>query len=262
MRKIVVISGASGGIGLSAAKQLRDLGHTVYGLCRRPFSENGITFLPVDVTDEQSVKAAFLEIEKREGKIDVLLCNAGFGISGAAEFTALSDAKALFDVNFFGVLSCIQAALPLLRKSESPLIVNTSSVAAVISLPFQSFYSCTKAAINSFTLSLSNELKPFKIPVCAVMFGDVATGFTAARKKSVLGEELYGKRMEKSVAVMEKDEQNGMPPEKAAKALVQLVQTKKPTLFKTVGFSYKLIVFLQKLLPARFVNFLVGKIYG
>ena len=148
-----------------------------------------------------------------------------------------------------------------MRAQKSGHIVNISSVAAPLAIPFQSFYSATKSATNSLTLALRNEVKPFGIKVCAILPGDVKTGFTAARRKSCAGAEVYGAAIDRAVAVMEHDEQNGMPPELVAKAVLRAANAQNPKPLATVGFQYQLFVVLSKLLPARLTNALVGMIY-
>ena len=147
-KRIAVITGASSGIGLAAVKEFLLNGDRVYGLSRRECPEQGSISIPCDVTDEAAVRAAIERIIEVEGRIDVLVCNAGFGISGAVEFTEMSEAKKQFDVNFFGTAACIRAALPHMREKGRGHIIVTSSVAGSIPIPFQAFYSATKSAIN------------------------------------------------------------------------------------------------------------------
>lgn len=168
MSLTVAVTGGSSGIGLAIARHFAGKGHTVYSLSRRP-SMDGVRHIPCDVTDEASVNAAFAALEQAEGSLDILINNAGFGISGAAEFTDLQKAKNLFDVGYFGLLACVKHALPLLRKSDAPLILNVGSLAAALPVPFQSVYSSSKAAVSALTLCLVNELRPFGIRVCAVL---------------------------------------------------------------------------------------------
>ena len=140
--------------------------------------------------------------------------------------------------------------------------MNLSSVAAPVPIPFQTYYAASKAAINSYTMALANELRPFGITVSAVMPGDIHTGFTAARHKVGQGDEIYGGRISRSVKRMEHDEQTGMDPAKAG-AFVGRVALKtghKP--LYTIGFAYQCAVFLTKILPARVLNWLIGKIYA
>ena len=257
--RIVAVTGASSGIGLAAARLFRDRGDKVYCLSRTVPKEPGITFIHTDVTDEASVNAAFGAIGKAEGRIDVLLSNAGIGVSGAAECTTMQDAKRQLDVNFFGLHACVRAAVPLMR-AHGGTILATSSVAAVFAIPFQAFYSASKFAVNALVLALANELKPFNIRVAAIMPGDVKTGFTGARVKAAR-DDNYGQSVEKSVAVMEHDEQNGMGPELIAKRFVALSLKKHPKVLSTVGLQYKFFCFLGKVLPIRLQNFIVGKMY-
>lgn len=261
MSLTVAVTGGSSGIGLAIARHFAGKGHTVYSLSRRP-SMDGVRHIPCDVTDEASVNAAFAALEQAEGSLDILINNAGFGISGAVEFTELQKARNLFDVGYFGVLACVKHALPLLRKSDAPLILNVGSLAAALPVPFQSVYSSAKAAVSALTLCLVNELRPFGIRVCAVLPGDVRTGFTAARDKSADGKELYGERLERAVARMEADEKNGMPPERIADAVYRAAMKRRPKPLFTVGAGYKLLFALSGLLPVRFVNWIEGKLYG
>lgn len=262
MGKIVVITGGSSGIGRAAAELFVRKGCTVYELSRSGKSGGGINHITADVTSEEDVTAAMTEINSTEGRIDLLINNAGMGISGAVEFTDLAAARRQMDVNFFGVFLSTKAALPYLRSSETPQIVNISSVGALFALPFQSFYSASKISVNTLTLSLVNELKPWGFRVSAIMPGDAATGFTEARMKSEAGEELYGKRIRDAVEGMERDERKGMTPEKLAELIFKVSEKKHPKPLYTAGGAYKLYIMVQKLLPARAYNWIVGKMYS
>ena len=261
MGNVAVITGGSSGIGKSTAILFVKKGYTVYELSRSGKSENGITHITADITNADEVDNAFKLVFEREGRLDILINNAGMGISGAIEFTELSQAHRIFDVNFFGTFICSKAALPYLRQSSGSRIINLSSVAAPLSIPFQSFYSATKAAVNSLTLALANELRPFGIQVSAVMPGDVRTGFTDAREKCEEGSALYGETINNAVSSMEHDELSGMTPDYIASIIWRVSQKKKPKVLYTAGGKYKLFVFISKLLPANFCNKLVGKIY-
>ena len=262
MNKVVIITGGSSGIGLCTAAALRDRGCKVYELSRRDSEVAGITHIKCDITDEAQIAAAVGQVMAENGRIDILINNAGFGISGAVEFTDTTDVRRLFDVNFFGMVRMNRAVLPLMRQQGGGRIVNLSSVAAPVPIPFQTYYSAGKAAVNSYTMALSNEVKPFGISVCAVMPGDIKTGFTSARQTSIAGDDIYGGRITRSVAGMEKDEQTGMDPAKAGAfiASVALKNSRKP--LYTIGFGYKCAVFLTKILPARWLNALIGQLYA
>jgi len=153
--------------------------------------------------------------------------------------------------------------ISLLKKSSNPKIINIGSVAGEIIIPFQTFYSMTKSAISSFSEGLRIELKPFNIQVTTVLPGDIKTNFTKNRELPlVLEDEHYGDRIRKSLARMAKDEEQGMPAIKVTKIIYSLINKKKLPMAKTVGFKYKLFVFLKRLLPKSLISFIVKKMYG
>ena len=199
MAKICVITGGTSGIGKCTAEAMAQKGYTVYELSRREEGLPGMFHIPTDVTDPDACQRAIDEVVSQAGRIDVMINNAGFGISGAIEFTPVEQAKRQFDVNFFGMVNMNCAVIPVMRAQRSGRIVNLSSVAGAIPIPFQAFYSASKAAINSYTMALANEIKPFGVQVCCVQPGDIQTGFTAARQKIVVGDDIYGGRISRSV---------------------------------------------------------------
>lgn len=261
-QKICVITGGSSGIGLCTALEMKAKGYEVFDISRRREGAAGINHISADVTDEKRINEAVSYIIDKAGRIDVLINNAGFGISGAVEFTETADARKQFDVNFFGMVNMNRAVIPFMRRAGGGRIVNISSVAAPIAIPFQAYYSAAKAAINSYTMALINEVRPYGISVCAVQPGDICTGFTGAREKSYAGDEIYSGRISGSVAVMEHDEQNGMKPETAAHLIATVASDKKVRPVYTIGFKYRLFCALVKILPAGLVSYIVGRIYG
>lgn len=260
--KIAVVTGGSSGIGRCAAAALRDAGCRVYELSRRHIPAEGIRHITVDVTDEKAVSGAVEQIITAEGTIHILVNCAGFGISGAVEFTQPAEAKAQFDVNFFGMVHMNRAVLPYMRQNGGGRIVNISSVAAVAHIPFQTFYSATKAAIESYTCALDNEVRPFGVTVTAVQPGDIRTGFTQARRKSEAGDGVYGGRISRSVSGMERDERKGMSPETAGAYIAKIALKKRVKPLYTIGFGYKCLSLLCKLLPCGLRNWIVGLLYA
>ena len=188
--------------------------------------------------------------------------NAGFGISGAVEFTQTADAQRLLDVNFFGMVRVNRAVLPYMREAGRGRIVNLSSVAAVAPIPFQTYYSASKAAVNAYTMALANEVRPFGITVCAVQPGDIATGFTSAREKSQAGDQAYNGRIGRSVARMEHDETAGMSPASAGAFIGRVALRRSHHPLYTIGGFYRFAVLLLKLLPASAGNWLLGRLYA
>ena len=275
-----IVTGASSGIGYEVCAQLRDLGYTVYGLSRRGTAPEGVSGRSVDVTDEDAVRACVDEIAAKEGRIDVLVAGAGMGISGPIEMTAKEDARYLMDVNFYGQFYAAKAVLPYMRKQAggqvqadaqaqageasvksgwAGSIVFISSVAAPIAIPYQSFYSASKSAVNSLALALRNEVRDYGIRVSAVMPGDSGTGFTDARKKTD-GGDAYP-RCERAVASMEHDERNGIAPSKVASIVIKAATKKNPAPLYVAGFKYRLLLGLYNILPTRRAVWLVGKVY-
>ena len=262
MKKVCVITGGTSGIGKCTAEAMMQKGYTVFELSRREQGLAGMFHIPTDVTNPDACQRAIDEIVSQAGQIDVMINNAGFGISGAIEFTPAEQAKRQLDVNFFGMVNMNHAVIPVMRRQGFGRIVNLSSVAGAIPIPFQAFYSASKAAINSYTMALANEIKPFGVTVCCVQPGDIRTGFTAARQKIVVGDDVYGGRISRSVAGMEKDEQTGMAPEKAGAFICHVATRKGVRPVNTIGLSYKFFCVLQKLLPAKTLNWIVGMVYA
>lgn len=264
MGQVAIVTGGSSGIGAAAAEYLAAHGCTVYEFSRHEKSGGSasVHHVTADVTDEASVAAAVQSVLDAEGRIDILLNNAGFGISGAAEFTSVEEAKRQLEVNFWGMVRATKAVLPVMRAQRSGRIVNTSSVAAVTPIPFQTYYSVSKAAINSFTMSVGNEVRPYGIRISAVMPGDTRTGFTDARARSFAGDDAYGGRISRSVAKMEKDERGGVSASVVGTALGRAALSKSRKVFCTVGFVYRLVIFLMRLLPSTAANAILGKMYA
>lgn len=262
MKTVCILTGGTSGIGRATALALVQKGCVVYELSRRNNATPGTNHLCVDVTNNAAVTAGVQTVLQREGQIDLLINNAGFGISGAVEFTGIEQAQQQFNVNFFGAVRLCHAVLPVMRQQKRGRIVNIGSVAGFIPIPFQAYYSATKAALSAYTAALASEVAPFGITAVCVQPGDIKTGFTAARQKTVLGNEVYGGRIARSVAKMEKDEQTGMTPERAAKTIVKTALGRSRSPARCIGFSYKLISLLVRLLPRRTAQVLVAKLYA
>ena len=280
----LLITGASSGIGKAAAALFAERGYQVFDLSRRGT-------IPCDVSDEASVQHAVAEVMRRTDHIDVLILNAGFGISGPAECTPVEDVRRQMDVNFTGAVAVVQQVLPYMRQRRQGRIIFTSSVAAILPIPYQSFYSASKAAINAFALALQNEVRDYGICVSVLMPGDVRTGFTAARKKVQLPigdagvspavmevrspstttkmfpsykeeSEIAYPHAEQAVKTMERDEQRGLSPQAMARCLYRIATARHPRPQYVGGAEYRLFAFLHWLLPQRLVNYIVDRIYA
>ena len=260
-KKIAVVTGASSGIGLEFCKILLKEGYKVYGLCRSE-PKIDVVWIPCDVSDENSVKKAFSEILSAERCIDLLANNAGMGISGAVEFADPSEIGRQLDINFRGAVSCTMQVLPSMRSHGHGRIVFTSSLASVFPIPYQAFYSVSKAALNSFSEALSMEVEQFGIETCALLLNDVKSGFTASRAKNTEGNDIYNGRIKASVEKMERSEQNGMSADKVSSALSCLLKRKRLPRLYVVGVSGKLLYSLYKLLPNELMLRILSWIYA
>ena len=261
MQKVIVISGATSGIGRACADKFAQNGYKVYCLARKEAVNYPYEFIKCDVTNEEDINSAVETILCKEPIIDIVLCNAGNGISGALESFSLEDAKAQFDLNLFGAFSLAKAFIPKMRQQKFGKIAFMSSVGAIFPLPFQALYSASKNALETMAYAWREELKPFNIQVGCILPGDTKTNFTASRQK-LADNEYYSERDAKSVKKMEKDEMKGHSPEKVAKVVFKSLNKKHIPIRKIVGFEYKLLAFLSKILPQRLVLYIVGKIYG
>ena len=257
---VIVITGASSGIGLETSKLFaKSKDNFVYALNRREIKEDNINWIKCDLSDLESIKYAISIITNKHKNIDILINNAGMGISGAIEYHNELEIKKIIDVNLLGLINVTRLSLPYMNKGSK--IINISSVAGIINIPYQTVYSLTKAAVIAFSDGLRNEVRSLGIKVTSILPGDTKTGFTSSREKSV-DNGRYGKRISNSVKKMEKEESNGVAASKVAKKIYKVSKKKNPNTYYVVGLSYKLLVFLSRLLPKRLVNYIIFKVYG
>lgn len=255
-KKVVLITGASSGIGLATAQYFISKGHVVYGVARREYTGGEFTCFSADITDYAAMQGVLEEIVKREGRLDVLVNNAGFGIAGAMEEACAENISRIVEVNLTALCVLCGKAIPFL-KERGGRIINISSVGGIMPLPYQAMYSATKAGVEVFSRALSNEVKDYKIKVTAVLPGDTKTGFTQARVTE--GENA---RAKKSINKMAHDEQHGKSPVSVAKVVYRCVAKRRPPLRVSVGGLSKLEVFLSRLVSVKFLNKILSKMYG
>lgn len=266
--RVVLITGASSGIGAEAARLFAQNGYTVYGASRRgtlpeeAMPGGALHALCMDVASGDSVRAGVEAILAAEGRLDILIHAAGNGLSGPIECSTAEDAAQQMDINYFGALRLLNAALPGMRERGCGLVLLIGSVGGEFSIPFQTLYSSSKAALAMLCDGLRMELVPFGVHAALVEPGDVKTGFTAARRG--VAENCpteYQEPMRRAITRMERDEQGGMPPEMVARALLKLANTKKPRPHKIVGGLYALFVFCKRLLPYALIEKLLYRMY-
>lgn len=257
--KTLIITGGSSGIGRATALLFSERGWKVYELSRHGASTDGVVHIDCDVTRAELCREAVAQVLAREQRVDLLISNAGMGVAGSVEFTPDEELHRQMDVNFFGAMNIVRAVLPQMRAQRGGRIIFVSSIAAVFSIPYQAYYSASKAALNAVALALQNEVREFGIDVCCLLPGDVKTGFTAARQKVHAGVEFY-RHMQKSIETMEYDEQTGLSPDQMARRLWRMGNSRWVWIYQTTGW-YKLLALLEKLLPKTLVNRVVGWLY-
>lgn len=256
----VLVTGASRGIGRAVALMLADQGFKVYCASRSgetPMENENLVRIAMDVTDPASVDAAAAKIDD----LQVIVHCAGFGIAGSCEGVDTAGAKSQLNTNFFGVISVNHRFLPMLRRHSRSLVVITGSVAGLIPIPYQAHYSCSKYALEAYTECLRMEGHDFGIRASIVEPGDTHTSFTSKRQVLEGSDSPYYETCLKSVKKMASDETNGKSPETAARAIVRMLSRREPPVRCAVGFEYKLFSMLKRLLPARFIEFLLRKMY-
>ena len=269
MNKIILITGASSGIGYDAAKTLAAQGHRVYAAARRvelmePLKADGVVPLKMDVTDSASVGAAVREILETEGRIDVLVNNAGYGSLGAIENVSLEEARRQLDVNVFGLAQLCRLVLPSMREQGSGRIINISSIAGKVVLPFCGWYRVSKYSVEALSDSLRMEVKPFGIDVVLIEPGGIKTdwGLIAADH---LAESSRGTPYEadglREAATLRKAYSIRLMPEPSVvtKAISKAVNRRRPRIRYRVGLGAGLLIFFHAILPDRWWDALLGK---
>ncbi len=250
---MVLLTGASSGIGAAAAAALAALGHQVTGASRRGSAPPGVRGLALDVTDDDAVREAVAEVLERHGRLDVVVNAAGYGLGGAVETTSLDEAKAQMETNFWGAVRVTRAALPALRAGGEGLVVNVSSLAGVFALPFQGYYSASKFALEGWSEALAYEVAPFGVGVTLVQPGNVRSGFTGGRRDaSGAGDAPYRDARRRALDTMIRDELGGVGPEVVAKTIAAVVAARRPPRRVTSGSAAeRSTVLLRRALPAR-----------
>ena len=261
-KKTIVVTGASSGIGNAVATYLAKRGAKVIGTCRNPAARIGkadefFDMVALDITRDDSVKAAFASIYEGGKAVDALICCAGMGIAGSVEETSIEEAHLQMDTNYCGTLRTIKAVLPKFREAGRGRIIVMSSLAGVAGIPYQSFYSSSKFALEGLVEALRLEVAPFGIDVCLVEPGDFRTGFTDARIKvaSYLAKaetSPYRKGFESALGQMEHDERAGADPIVIAKLVEKLLEKRKLSVRYGVGSIFqRLGVRIKNFMPSR-----------
>ncbi len=255
---MVLVTGASAGIGRACADLLHAGGWTVVGASRRGTSSGGWEGLVMDVDADESVRAGVDGVLARHGRIDAVVASAGWGVAGAVEHTTVDEAKAQLETNFWGVTRVVQAVLPAMRAQGGGRLVLISSIGGIVAIPFQAFYSASKFALEGMAEALAYEVAPFAVAVTLVEPGNVRTDFTANRRMAgasgdgASGDDAYGEALARAIGVMERDEADGVAPEVVARSVRAVLGARNPPRRVSVGRAGERIGILAKrLLPFR-----------
>jgi len=262
----VLITGASSGIGAACAARLSGEGHRVFGTTRgaKPATPAAVDWLTLDVCDDASVARGVEQVIDAAGRLDALVNNAGFGLAGSVEDTTPEDVVRQLDTNLLGALRMVRAVVPHMRERGRGRIVQMSSLAGRIGVPFQGAYAASKFALEGLSESLALELRPFGIDVVLVQPGDVRSGFGAARRwtEQARANPLYRERAARAVGAMEEAERTGPPPERVAALVARIVAARRPRLRYVCATPLeRSALLLQRVLPGRVFERIVRATY-
>jgi NAD(P)-dependent dehydrogenase (short-subunit alcohol dehydrogenase family) len=264
-QRVVVITGASSGVGQSTARLLSQRGYTVFGTSRNPASADsipGVEMLSLDVRVDDSVQASVEAVYSRRGRIDVLINNAGHELAGALEELSLEDARAQFETNFFGVVRMVNAVLPLMRRQKRGHIINVSSLSGLSAIPFLGIYSASKFALEGYTEALRHEVMPFNIHVSLTEAGFLRTPMMNHRQVGANRISEYDPWRQRALDAIRASEGKGPGPELVAETLLEIVSSNSPRLRYLIGQQAKSVTRLRRFLPARMYEQGVRRIFS
>jgi len=265
MSKVVLITGGSSGIGKSVGEFLSEKGFIVYGTSRSPekYRQSKFPILALDVKDEATISETVNTIIDKEGQLDVVINNAGAGITGPIEETPNAEIKNNFDTNFFGPINVIKAVLPQMRKQHAGLIINITSIAGYMGLPYRGVYSASKGALELLTEAFRMEIKDFNIKMTNIAPGDFATNIAAGRYHApLLDDSPYKKPYGDTLDLMNTHVDNGSDPDMMAKSVYRIINTPNPKGHYKVGeFMQKFSIVLKRILPDKVYEKLLMKHY-
>ncbi len=260
--KTILITGVSSGFGKAIAELLSLSGNEVYGTVRKPLTEKvPYKTITMDVTSNESIQKGIQSVIDQSGKIDILINNAGFGLTGEMELTSTDDRKKIFDTNVFGYMDVINQVLPGMRKAKNGLIINIASLAGLFSIPYQGYYATTKFAINGYSESLRYELKGSGIKVVVVNPGDYKTQFTNNRILTPIHDENR-EVFDRVLASIVKDETKGLDPMHCAKLISKIIEKKNPKFKYVAGnIEHKASALVNRILPSSWFSKIIESHY-
>jgi NAD(P)-dependent dehydrogenase (short-subunit alcohol dehydrogenase family) len=252
-RRVVLVTGASSGVGKATAELLAQRGYRVFGTSRNPAAggTSAVTILRLDVRSDDSVAACLTEISGLTERLDILVNNAGYELAGALEEISLDEAKALFETNFFGVVRMVNAVLPLMRRQRHGQVINITSLAGLSPIPFMGMYSASKFALDGYTEALRHEVKPFSIQVSQIEVGFLRTPMMNHRQVAARRIAEYDPWRQRGYDAVRASEEKAPGPELVANTVLEVAASKAPRLRYVVGPQAKLVTGLRRFLPAK-----------
>jgi NADP-dependent 3-hydroxy acid dehydrogenase YdfG len=250
-RKVILVTGASSGIGQATAALLAQEGHTVFGTSRRPGANRLHSFdlIALDVTSDESVAACVQTVLERAGRIDVLVNNAGADLPGAVEEISIDDAKWLFDTNFFGVVRMVKAVLPIMRGQGGGQIITLTSALGRTGIPFETYYTATKHALEGFSESLRHEVMPFHIAVSLVEPGFFQSNIRASKRPVENALAIYEAQRTRVIDAFDHSVAHGKDPAILARAIRRIIDSPRPAMRYTVGYEAVGVAMAKRFAP-------------
>ena len=258
MEKVILVTGASSGIGFATASLLEEKGYKIVNISKEDCDK--FETYTLDVTNYAELEKFIDQIGTQYGEIYALINCAGFGISGAVELTGEALAQKIMDVNFMGTFYCCKYALKYMKKGAK--IINISSACALYPVPFRTFYCASKAAVQMLSYGLKMELKNAGIDVCAVCPGEVQTNFSKNRQKDFSTNEKYGNAVKNAANHIEHNEKKRMSPQIVANRILKLINAKKMKPYVIVSGKYKFLSFATRFVPQSLILKGSNKILG
>ncbi len=263
--KVVFITGASSGIGKSIGEFLLSKGYTVYGTSRNPdkILNSRFPLIALDVRNTESIKEAISKVIGISGRIDVLINNAGVGITGPLEEIPSEEILNNFNTNLFGPIEVMKAVLPHMRKQRSGLIINITSIAGYMGLPYRSVYSASKGALEIISEAVRMEVKNFGIDITTIAPGDFATDIASRRYHApAVVNSAYEKSYSDILRTMDSHVASGSNPNEIAEAVYKIINTGNPAVHYKVGaFMQKFSIVLKRILPDKVYENMLRKHY-
>lgn len=253
-KKVVIVTGASSGIGFTTAMLFAKKGYQVYGLSRRKIEDAPFIQIQADVNSDSSVKAAVAEVLKQAGRIDILFNNAGFAMVGATEESSMDQIKSMFETNFFGAIRVANAVLPTMRKQRSGRILHTSSIAGLIPFPYMSYYSASKHALDAYSESLDHEIRNFGIRSILIEPSFMKTSINAHQFKVDVPVSEYVSIREKVENLVAKGIEISPSPDLVAEKVIEVAELVKPRLRYLVGKDAKILSFMRRFSSSSFFD--------